>query len=320
MPKALVFGFIALTAMCSTASGQKKTLPPPSIPDSQVDQVPEVTSRALPAVVLVVALDKSGQELGQGSGFLVTHDGRVVTNYHVVEKASSAIIKFLNGAFYQIEGVLALDPDNDIAVLKASGKDFPALPLGSYATLRVGEQVIAIGSPLALEGTVSNGIVSAVREIRNGKVRVIQTTAPISPGSSGGALLNLKGEVVGVTAYHLLPGENINFAIAADYIKPLLASSGVEPFHPKQEAADENPEPQNKQAEEPPEIPKDWVGVQDERPATVRLDGDYLYLKGTITGDGSYVQDMGFTCDTKRQGQSWAGKCHFTLTFFWSPR
>jgi len=267
--------------------------------------------------VLVVALDKSGQELGQGSGFIVTHDGKVVTNYHVIENASSALIKSSNGAFYPVEGILGLDEENDLAVLKASGKDFPILPLGYSARVRVGEQVIAIGSPLALEGTVSNGIVSAMRTIKDGKVKVIQTTAAISPGSSGGALLNLKGEVVGVTSYHLIRGENINFAIIVDYIRPLLASNEITAFNPKEEVSTEVPKPQVQQPEKPPEIPRDWIDVLDESPVTVRADGDYLYLEGSHAGNGSYIRETKFICDTKRRGDVWVGPCHFRMLLNW---
>lgn len=317
MQKVFVFSFGILIGISSAISGQKRTPSHPIHADKQADQIPEITSRALPAVVLVVAFDKSGQEVGQGSGFVVTHDGKVVTNYHVIENAFSAIIKSPSGAFYPVQGILGLDQDNDLVVLKASGKDFPILPLGNSASVRVGEQVIAIGSPLALEGTVSNGIVSAMREIKDGKLKVIQATAPISPGSSGGALLNLKGEVVGVTSYHLMPGENINFAIIVDYLTPLLGSNAVTPFHPKQEVAVETPEPQVQRAEKTPEIPRDWISLEDGEPLKIRIDGDHLYEFLDWTGNGTYAKEIREICDTKRQGSEWVGTCREKILLVW---
>jgi hypothetical protein len=210
---------------------------PQQQPSKIKNDIPAITRRALPAVGLILVSDSTGKEIGQGSGFVVSPDGKVITNYHVIQGASSAIIKFPNGAFYGIEGVLALDKDRDLALLKASGKDFPVLALGSSGSTQIGEGVIAIGNPLSLEATVSNGIVSAIREIKQRNLKIIQTTAPISAGSSGGVLLNLRGQVIGVTAFHLLPGENLNFAIAADYIRPLLASKTVTPFAPETVAA-----------------------------------------------------------------------------------
>jgi hypothetical protein len=206
-------------------------------PSKLKTDIPAITRRALPAVGLILVSDSAGKEIDQGSGFVVSSDGKVITNYHVIQGASSAIIKFPNGAFYGIEGVLALDKDRDLALLKASGKDFSFLALGSSGSTQVGDEVIAIGNPLSLEATVSNGIVSAMREIKARNLKIIQTTAPISPGSSGGVLLNLKGQVIGVTAFHMLPGENLNFAIAADHIKPLLTSKTVMPFAPEKVAA-----------------------------------------------------------------------------------
>ena len=122
----------------------------------QGQDIPTVTRRALPAVGLVVVSDKGGNGIAEGSGFLVSRDGKLVTNYHVIENAASAIVKFPNGAFYAVQGVLGTDKVKDLAVLKLSGTDFPFLPLGDSGKVQVGETVVAIGNPLALEATVSN--------------------------------------------------------------------------------------------------------------------------------------------------------------------
>ena len=193
-------------------------------------EIPDIAREAVRATVLVVASDKVGKEISQGSGFVISSDGKVVTNYHVVEGAASAIIKFPDGAFYLIEGMLGSDANKDIVVLKAAGKNLPFLPLADSENVQIGEQVVAIGSPLALEGTVSEGIISGRREWKERNLTVLQTTAPVSPGSSGGPLLNLKGEVIGVTTAFLPGGQNLNFAVPANYVVPLTVDGPSRPL------------------------------------------------------------------------------------------
>ena len=107
--------------------------------------------------------DKSEQPIAQGSGFVVTKNGLVVTDSHVIKSSSSAIVKLPDGSFFTVDGVLAFDKKRDIAVIKAHGNNFKTVALGDSDRLQVGEEVVAIGSPLSLESTVSNGIVSGVR-------------------------------------------------------------------------------------------------------------------------------------------------------------
>lgn len=185
-----------------------------------------ISHDAQKAVFLIVVSNASGREIGQGSGVVVSNDGKVITNYHVIDGASSALIKFPNGAFFLIEGVLAADVAKDIAVLKASGSDFPTVALGDSDKVQVGEEVVSIGSPLSLEATVSNGIISSIRELKDDEnQRLFQTTAPISPGSSGGALLNMGGELIGITTAEMVGGQNLNFAVPINVVKPLLSGS-----------------------------------------------------------------------------------------------
>jgi S1-C subfamily serine protease len=298
----------AVTRNIEEPAPQSRPLAPTS---NAKEDIPTLTRKALPAVVLVIASDKAGKEIRQGSGFIVSDDGKVVTNYHVIEGTTSAVIKLPNGAFYTIEGVLALDQDRDLAVLKASGRDFPFLPLGDSDQVQVGEPVIAIGSPLALEATVSNGIVSALRELDGTKEKVIQTTAAISPGSSGGVLLNSRGQVIGVTAFQMTKGQNLNFAIPADYIKPLLTARNVKPFESNETTTVATSEP-IENAETGPNIPHDWTHVGTGQPVTVRIVGDYLYEEGSYATDGVDVLASYYVCDTKRQGNEWVGKCSYT--------
>src|SRR5450631_284999 len=184
--------------------------------------IPAISREANGAVVSIVVSDKNGRPVAQGSGFLISKDGQVVTNYHVIKSGSSAIIKLPDGAFFVVDGVLASNKHRDIAIVKAHGVDFGTLTLGDSDRLQVGEEVVAIGNPLSLESTVSNGIVSGIRIVEDEGGKFLQITAPISPGSSGGPMFNMTGEVVGITTSHIKGGENLNFAIPINDVKPML--------------------------------------------------------------------------------------------------
>ena len=192
--------------------------------------IPAIAKAANGAVVSVIMSDKDGKPVSQGSGFLVSEDGVIVTNYHVISEGTSAVVKLPDGAFYAVDGVLALDKARDVAIIKAHGQNFRTLTLGNSDRIQVGEDVVAIGNPLSLESTVSNGIVSGIRTIEDEGGKFLQVTAAISPGSSGGPLFNMAGEVVGITTLYIKGGENLNFAIPINDAKRLLLpkSSGLQ--------------------------------------------------------------------------------------------
>jgi S1-C subfamily serine protease len=187
--------------------------------------IPTIAKAANGAIVSIITSDKDGKPIAQGTGFLVRKDGRIVTNYHVIKGASSAIVKLPDGAFYEVDGVVAFDKGRDLAVIKAHGQNFRMVTLGNSDGVQVGEEIVAIGSPLSLESTVSSGIVSSIRTIEQEGGRFLQVTAPISPGSSGGPLFNMAGEVIGITTLYLKGGENLNFAIPINDAKRLLTSA-----------------------------------------------------------------------------------------------
>ncbi len=189
---------------------------------SRHTDIPTIAKAANGSIVSIIMSDIDGKPVAQGSGFLVSKEGFVMTNYHVIAEGRSAVIKLPDGAFYAVDGVVASDKVRDVAIVKAHGQNFRPLTLGNSDRLEVGEEVVAIGNPLSLESTVSNGIVSGIRtdEVDGGKF--LQITAPISPGSSGGPLFNMAGEVVGITTLYLKGGENLNFAIPINDAKLVL--------------------------------------------------------------------------------------------------
>jgi S1-C subfamily serine protease len=171
-------------------------------------------------VVVVIALEKDSPARC-GSGFFIDRDGLLLTSYHIVKDTRTVSVKMSNGAFFPIEQVIFLDPQNDVAALKVAGRNLPALTLGDSNTVRVGDEVLALGNPLGLEGSVSTGIISGRR--READRVLLQTTAPISPGNSGGPLVNAKGEVIGIIARSATEGQNLNFAVPINETKAMRA-------------------------------------------------------------------------------------------------
>ena len=184
---------------------------------------PEIAEKALAATVYLEMQDSKGVPLGFGSGFFVG-DNLIATNYHVIEGAARGSAKLV-GQFstYTIEGVTATDKTNDLALLKVTVSGIKPLPLGNSSDVKIGETVYVAGNPKGLEGTFSNGIISSRRDPYT-KER-LQMTAPISPGSSGGPVLNSKGEVIGISFMTLVGGQNLNFAIPSRYLTELLTES-----------------------------------------------------------------------------------------------
>jgi cytochrome c-type biogenesis protein CcmH/NrfG len=198
-----------------------------------------LAKKARPAVMLLVVSDANGKEIATGTGFLVSSHGKLITNNHVVDNAASAVAKAENGGLFPVEGVLAYDRKNDLVLLKLKGKDLPFLTLSTNATVEAGTRIAVIGSPLGLEGTLTEGIVSAVRDV-TGDTRMLQITAAISPGSSGSPVLNAKGEVIGVARSLLREGQALNFAAPAEVVCKLVASATDKPTFPLAALADLN--------------------------------------------------------------------------------
>ena len=188
----------------------------------QQASLPELVRRVKPSVVSVLTYDAKGEPLISGSGFFV-RSGQVVTNMHVIKGAHRVEIHTLEGKgrTYPVAGALAIDDEADLALLKVEmPADRSRALTMTTAVPDEGEQIFVIGNPLRLEGSVSDGIVSAVREVPD-LGRIIQVTAPVSHGNSGSPLFNMRGEVIGIVTVKVTNGQNINLALGVSRIAAL---------------------------------------------------------------------------------------------------
>ncbi len=199
--------------------------------------------------------------------------------------------------------MLATDKIRDLAIIKIHGKTFPALTLGNSDQIQVGEEVVAIGNPLGLELTVSNGILSGVRQTKE-EGTFLQTTAPISHGSSGGPLFNMSGEVIGINTLYLEGGENLNFAIPVNDAKRLLLNQSA-----KLQALPNEAEPEEIQPKEAP-AEGDAGNEQATSPKCDRLSEKFArYERQAFTQSGDFRNGHASHYDAK------ANKCYVENVF-----
>jgi len=205
-------------------SGARRTIPvllavliAAGVPAFGQDSLPELVRRIKPSAVAIETFDARGQSVSRGSGFFIGPD-RVITNRHVIERSTRVEVHLFDGKKFIVKGVLAVDGEGDLALLQVSVPRDLYAPLPLVRTVpQEGESIVVVGNPFGLEGSVSNGIVSAVRDIP-GYGRIIQITAPISPGSSGSPVVNMYGQVIGVASLQAAEGQSLNFAVPAERI------------------------------------------------------------------------------------------------------
>ncbi|RZB28832.1 MAG: hypothetical protein SRB1_03133, partial [Desulfobacteraceae bacterium Eth-SRB1] len=207
-------GLFWLSLMAGCASYPDKTLSP----EAHLVRLTGIVQRA---VVKITTYDAEKKPMGIGSGFFVDKGGVLITNYHVLNGAYAADVKTYDGREYQIQRVLAYNKTADLIKIKVKipEKSVHRVEVTSDVP-EIAERILVVGSPLGLDQTVSEGIVSAVREFPNvGKI--FQMSAPASRGSSGSPVINMDGKVIGVVSFILEPGQNLNFAVAGQSVLDL---------------------------------------------------------------------------------------------------
>ena len=177
------------------------------------ENLPKLIKKIQPAVVTVIGYDANGKVIRLGSGFFIDGNDHIITNRHVISGVAKAEVKTADGAHYLLKTMVSEDREADLVKLVVEGLKgtHSYLPI-TQTQPEVGERVVVVGSPLGLEQTVSDGMVSAIRNIP-GRGEILQISAPVSAGSSGGPVVNLKGEVIGVATFQMSRGQNLNFAI-----------------------------------------------------------------------------------------------------------
>lgn len=189
----------------------------------------EIYKSSSPAVVLMEVYGNDGKVAGSGSGFLVSADGKILTNYHVIQHTKQATVRLANEDAYDTVEVIDVDRRKDIALLKIKAVSLPFLKLGHSNSAQIGDKVYALGNPLGVfQNTLSDGILSGIRQMDGYKL--FQISAPISHGSSGSPVFNSSGEVIAIVEATLSEGQNLNFAIPIDYASGMLASSQTHPL------------------------------------------------------------------------------------------
>jgi S1-C subfamily serine protease len=199
----------------------KSVAVPPVIPQKLTAR--EIVAQNGANVVYITTLDSHRKPFGQGSGFIASADGKVVTNWHVIEGASLVTVSLLDGRTYTLSELSNYDSDRDIAVLQLTCGDVRACVLGDSDCLAPGDEITVIGNPQELRNSVTTGVVSSTDRLLDGK-KWLQISAPVSPGSSGGPVFNDKGGVVGVVTMGFKAefAQNLNFAVPINEVKPLL--------------------------------------------------------------------------------------------------
>lgn len=233
--KILFLVFLACLFQTNSVLAQKKR----PTPKPKVLSAREIANKVLPSVVLIITQDENGDPISQGSGFVYKH-GLVVSNLHVFERATSAIVKNVRtGETSKAVEVVGMNARQDICVFRIANEKFPVIPVGDSFPVRTGDDIYVASNPKGLEGSFTKGIISSVREkdrkdkgddellnwVKNisGETdrTLFQIDAAISSGSSGGAVINSRGQVIGIVRSSVISGQNLNFEIPIDQLLTL---------------------------------------------------------------------------------------------------
>jgi S1-C subfamily serine protease len=237
-----------------------------------------ITKRVSPAVVLIKGTTDNGDLLG--TGFIISSDGKIATNLHVIQNLRNGGVQLASGDKFDSFSVLAFDERKDIAIIKISGFDLPTITLGNSNNVQIGEPVLIAGNPLGLQGSVTTGVISSIRDDPSaGGFKVIQTDASANPGNSGGPLVNRESEVIGIVTFKIVGGENLNFAIPVNYLRGLMDSLGSPmPLEGLRAKLANQPDVFKSDA-----FPSRWKSLQSGTTKIIRRDGDRIYVETVMS-------------------------------------
>jgi serine protease Do len=224
----LLFVAIVLSTLPTTVSGDETTKPSDLTKSSTPASLETLVERLRKSVAVITFVGRDGAQQGLGSGFVISPDGLIATNMHVLGDARPVKVKLADGKEHAVTSVHASDRPLDLAVVKIEATGLPALELGDSDSLKQGQAVLAIGNPLGLDYSAVTGIVSATREVEGRQM--IQLAIPIEPGNSGGPLFDMEGRVHGLLTMKSLLTANLGFAVPINSLKPLLAKPNPIPM------------------------------------------------------------------------------------------
>ena len=190
--------------------------------------IPALTESARPSIVTVTQLGRGGRQEALGTGFIISKDGLIATNLHVIGKARRIQVQLSDGSTHEVTAIHATEPTRDLAIIRIDKTDLKPLVLGDSDKLKQGQAVVAIGHPQGLRYSVVDGVVAAMREVEG--TPMIQVAIPIEQGNSGGPLLDLQGRAQGILTLKSAVTDNLGFAHPINEIKPLLRKPNPVPM------------------------------------------------------------------------------------------
>jgi S1-C subfamily serine protease len=260
-----------------------------------------IAKKIAAAVVLIKGTTDTGDVVG--TGFIISSDGKIVTNLHVIDGLRRGGVELASGEKYDSFSVLAFDSRKDIAVIKIPGFDLPTIPLGNSNDVQVGEPVLVVGSPLGLQGSVTTGVVSSIRDDPfGGGFKVLQTDASVNPGNSGGPMVNRQSEVIGIVQSKIRGSENINFAIPINYLRGLAESPAstmsLDELRLKVSSASD--------VFKSEAFPARWRSLETGTTKIIRRDGDRMYVE-TVLPDAQKNAGCFNLTDLQKNGEIFSG-------------
>jgi len=289
----------------------------PTTTQSSLDS-PSIVARVSPAVVLIKGESSSGTILG--SGLIVSRDGKIATNLHVIRDLKAACVQLASGEVFDAVSILAFDDRKDLAIIKILGFDLPFVELGNSNEVRSGERVVVIGSPRGLQGTVTTGVVSAVRDDPTGAgFKLFQTDASVNPGNSGGPLLNDRAQAIGVVTSKLRGSEGLNFAVPINYVRGMLDNL-QKPISLEELRANLSSVKTDifKSSSDYPAL---WKSLSTGKVRSLRFEGAFIYGETVLTEE---ERKVGFaTYELKKNADEYkgtirsGGTCSYALSSAW---